>query len=416
MRSRKSQLVKIGIVVTAAICCTSRLSAVESEVTVTESAPDVATEQSSGISLFTRNPLHLTLSLDGGYDTNVGTGGQQGSASAFTDGRGTLVGAFGDERANLTIDSGLEVIYFTDQVSGPNPEVNTHGGISGAYAISQRLGVTAHVSAAYQAEPDFSANIGPDQRVGYFFTTNDDVSASFQWFNPLSTVTSASIMVVKYDDSTIGLEQDRHEETIGQQVRWALARGTLVGEYRFQRVDYDTDIGRNSDSHYALGGIDYPFNERVNVTLRGGATFRFFDDGTERTSPRAEGTLNYLLGRTSALTCNVSYGLEEPDSPLFKSRTTFRGGLQLKYWLTRHLLSTFSGYYSNSDNQTASGVVVNGSSNEETYSVSAGLQYSFTSRWGVHAGFDYSGVSSGTTGGVQDYSRERYTGGVVVNF
>jgi opacity protein-like surface antigen len=57
---------------------------------------------------------------------------------------------------------------------------------------------------------------------------------------------------------------------------------------------------------------------------------------------------------------------------------------------------------------------VTGSSNEESYSASVGLQYAFTSRWSVHVGFDYSGVSSEV--GISDYSRERYTGGVIVNF
>ena len=416
MHVQKCQFVRFGLIVAAVVACTGQLGAAEPDLAAGEPAPDVTSDQSAGISLLTRNPLHLSLSADGGYDTNVGTGGQQGHGSAFTDGRGTLAGTFGTERANATIDSSVDVIYYTDNINGPNPEVNTRGGISGSYSVSRRLLITGRLSAAYQIEPDFSANIGPDQRVGYFFTTDDTLSGSFQWFNSLSTVTSAGVKIVKYDDSTIGFDQDRNEETLGQQVRWALARGTLVGEYRFQIVDYDHDIGRNSESHYTLAGIDYPFNERANVTLRGGATFRYFDDGTERTSPRAEGTLNYLLGRTSMLTGNVSYGLEEPDSPLFQSRTTFRGGLQFKYWVTRHLLSTFAGYYSNSDNQPASGVVVNGSSKEESYSVSAGLQYSFTSRWGVHAGFDYSGINSDAIGGIRDYSRERYTGGVVVNF
>jgi hypothetical protein len=370
-------------------------------------------EQSQGFSLFSRSPLHLSLSVDGGYDTNADTTGQQRQASTFTEGQATLAGTFGTERAHATIDSTVQLIYFTSGIGVQNPEVNTHGGISAFYSISRRLQLAAHLSAAYQVEPDFSANIGPEQRVGYFFTTADNISATFQWFGPISTVTSDSVLLVRYNDSTIGFDQDRVEDTIGEEVRWALARGALVGEYRFQLVDYD-HAPLNSTSHYALGGLDYPFNERLNMTLRGGVTFRFFDNGPERTEPRAEGTLNYLIGRKSTISCNVSYGLEDPDSPLFMSRTTFRGGLQLKYWLTGHLLSTFAGYYTNSHNNSAPGVVVNGSLNEESYSVSLDLQYSFGRRWGIHAGFDYSGT--GSDAALVGYSRERYIAGVVVNF
>jgi Putative beta-barrel porin 2 len=388
--------------------------AAESNLDVGGENGSASTDQAQGTSLFSRNPVHLSLTIDGGYDTNINTTKQQQEASAFTQGEATLAGTVGTERAHATINSALQLIYYTDQISGPNPEVNTRGAINAAYSVSRRLMLGGNFSAAYQVEPDFSANIGPQQRVGYFFTTTDDISASFQWFDPLSTVTSGNIVVVRYDDATIGFDQDRIDGTIGQQVRWGLARGALVGEYRFQIVDYDHNTTRNSTSHYALGGIDYPLNERLNVTLRGGATFRFFDDGTERTAPRAEGTVNYSIGSKSSLSLNGSYGLEQPDDPLFQSRTTFRTGLQFNYWVTAHLLSTFTGYYSNSRNTSAAGATVNGSPNEQSYSVSAGLQYSFTSRWGVHATFDYSGTSGDTA--FQNYSRERYSGGVVVSF
>jgi Putative beta-barrel porin 2 len=415
MSDFRFQIFRFGVLVIVAAAWMPHAWAAESDLDATGQSGDVTTtQQPFGINPFSRNPLHLSLSVDGGYDTNVSTTTQQPQASAFTEGQATLAGKFGTERANVAIDSALQLIYYTNGVSGPNPEVNTHGAITGAYSVSRRLTLTGHFSAAYQVEPDFSANIGPEQRVGYFLTTADDISGSFQWVGPLSTVTSGSIVVVRYDDSTIGFDQDRVDGTIGQQVRWALARGALVGEYRFEIVDYDHDLTRNSTSHNALGGIDYPFNERLNMTLRGGATFRFFDDGSERTAPHAEGTLNYLIGRTSVVSCNVSYGLEQPDTPLFMSRTTFRGGLQYKYWLTAHLLSTFAGYYTNSHNNSTPGVVVNGSSNEESYSASVGLQYALTSRWSVHVGFDYSGVSSEV--GFTDYSRERYTGGIIVNF
>jgi Putative beta-barrel porin 2 len=415
MSGLRFKIFRLGIFVAAAAgVCIAHVWAAEPDLSAAGLGGDIPIEQSQGISLLSRNPLHLNISIVGGYDTNVSTTEQQGKASAFAEGDVTLAGKFGTARANTIIDSGLQLLYYTNGVSGSNPEVNTHGAITEVYSVSSRLTLTGHFSAAYQAEPDFSANIGPEQRVGYFFTTADDISAAFQWFGPLSTVTSGNVVVVRYDDSTIALDQDRIDGTIGEQVKWALARGALVGEYRFEIVDYDHNATRNSTSHYALGGIDYPFNDRLNVTLRGGTTFRFFDDGSERTVPHAEGTLNYLIGRTSAVSCNVSYGLEEPDTPIFMSRTTFRGGLEFKYWLTSHVLSTFTGYYTNSHNNSTTGAVVNGSSNEESYNASVGLQYSFTSRWGVHASFDYSGTSSGAA--IRDYSRERYSGGVVVNF
>jgi opacity protein-like surface antigen len=388
------------------------VGATESNLDIGGESASASTGQGQGISIFTRNPLHLSLAIDGGYDTNVSTTGQQSQGSAFTQGQATATGAFGTERANATIASSVQVIYNSDQISGPNPEINSNGSITASYSVSRRLLITGQLSAAYQDEPNFGANIGPDQRVGYFFTSTDNISASFQWFGPFSTVTNDNVVIVHYDDSTIGFDENRIEETIGEQLRWSLARGALVGEYRFQIVDYDDSL-RNSVSHYVLGGIDYPFNERLNATVRGGATFRFFDDGIQRAEPRAEGTLNYMIGPKSSISCNASYGLEEPDTPIFTSRTTFRAGLQWKYWLTAHVLSSLTGYYTNSRNSTGNAIATV-SPNEESYSLSAGLEYALTSHWAIHASFDYTGDTSDIA--IRNYSRERYSAGLVVNF
>ena len=370
-------------------------------------------EESTGISLFSRTPLHLTLIVDGGYDTNTGTTNQQNQGSAFTQGQAIVGGVFGTERANTTLNSSIQLIYFTESSTGTNPEVNFAGSIAGFYSVSRRLQLTGHLSAAYGVEPDFSANIGPQQRVGYFFTSADDVSAAFQWSDRLSAVTTDNFLVVHYDDSAIGFNQDRIEDTIGEQVRWSISRATLVGEYRFQIVNYNQSM-LSSNSHYVLGGIDYAFNERVTITTRGGATFRFFDDGTERTEPRAEGTLKYSIGRKSSIAGNVSYGLEEPDIANFTSRTTFRAGLQLNYWLTAHILSTLNSYYTDSRNSSSNAATASSSPNEKSYSVTLGLEYALTHRWGVHANFDYSGLKSDIPG--NNYTRERYSAGLVVNF
>jgi hypothetical protein len=53
---------------------------------------DVPMEQSQGVGLFSRNPLHLSISIDGGYDTNGSTTQQQSQASAFTEGQATGAG------------------------------------------------------------------------------------------------------------------------------------------------------------------------------------------------------------------------------------------------------------------------------------------------------------------------------------
>lgn len=363
-------------------------------------------------SLFSRSPFHLILSVESGYDDNVSTS-QQRQGSAFTDGVADLTATFGTERWHLTLTGIGQLTYFTGSNVSTNPETNSHFEITATYAVSKRLALTAHSTLAYQAEPDFSANIGPQQRVGYFFTTDDQISAMFQWFPDISTVTNESIRVVKYDSSIIGQFTNRIEETIGEQLRYSLVDVVLTAEYDLQLVRYDS-ASLDSTSHNLLAGFNYGITRRLKVMASGGVTFRSFEQGGNSTEPRVEANLEYALGRASTLRWSASYGLEQPDNPLFVSRTTFRTGLEVKHWLTRRILGSLSAYYNHDDNQMPATPLVVASSTEDSYSISASLQYSFNRRWGVHVGYDRSEVTSGIAG--FDYSRNHYGGGFNVSF
>jgi hypothetical protein len=376
----------------------------------------VPMEQIPGTSLFSRSPFRLDLAFDGGYDDNVNTNDLNQKGSAFADGQGTLSGKIGTERSNLTLNSMVQLIYFTDNVGiVNNPEINSQFSLDAFHSVSRRLQLRADLRAAYQEEPDFSANIGPNRRVGYFFNTDDSVSASFEWFQDFSTVTTARARWVRYDDAIVGALDNRVEGTIGEQFRYSLRRVVLVGEYRFEIIRYDT-APLDSTSHYLLGGIDYQVNQQMNVTIRGGATLRTYDQGTNKTEPEAEGTLNYQIGRTSALSLNARYGLEEPDATFaFGTRTTFRVGLQLHQWLTAHIQAILASYYTHDDNETLSngpGVAV--SQQVNSYDVSGTLLYALNRRWAVHVNFERSGIDSGLMG--QNYTRDRYSAGFYLSF
>src|SRR5690348_277684 len=268
----------------------------DSTVEVVTQGGTTSTEQKQSWSLFSRFPLHLDLSLDGGYDTNSTTNGQ-GQSSAFAQGRADVLYDYSSGGSALKIALITTLVYFTDVNTDTNPETNTRLDITGERALSRRVFLTGRASLAYQVEPDFSANVGPENRVGYYFTTSDTLSLSYELLPKIFLLTTEGFRLVKYDNAAIGFDQDRFEETIGESVQYRYGlRTAFSADYRFQIIDYD-EAPRDSLSHYLLGGVDYDLNERMKASLRGGVTFRSYHSGLTTTEPRVEGTLTYSMGR-----------------------------------------------------------------------------------------------------------------------
>jgi hypothetical protein len=171
----------------------------------------------------------------------------------------------------------------------------------------------------------------------------------------------------------------------------------------------------NSTTHYALAGLDHTFNPRFSGSIRGGAEFRSYDDGSARTSPYFEGSLTYAVGRRVTLSWNNRYGIEEPAILGAQSRTTFRTGIHGKIDLTSRIGATADVYYVRDDyhslNVAPAPLLA---FSENTFDGGVSLHYSITPLFGLQAGYHYTNISSDN--GFREYSRNRVTGGVSVTF
>src|SRR5262249_13763011 len=154
----------------------------------------------------------------------------------------------------------------------------------------------------YRAEPDFSTDVGPSQRMGNYFRSTDQIAATYQWVDRVATVSSYSFRIIRYEDSFTASFSDREEHTFGQEFRFELnSQTTLLGDYRFMLVNYDS-FPRDSDTHFLLAGVDETFNPRLKAELRAGASFRSFEqEGEDSIDPTVEGSLDYDLARYSTL-------------------------------------------------------------------------------------------------------------------
>jgi putative beta-barrel porin BBP2 len=376
-----------------------------------------------GPSLLSPLPLHLSLKIDEGYDDNVGTRTAGGGGSLFTDGTVTFSYDRNDVRTKVNLICVAGGTYYLLNV--PNPyDVKATLALFLSHNITARLTLAANIYGGYQTQPDFSANVGLNNRAGNYLNTVDKFTATYHWTSRFATVPTFTFQRVQYGSSSVGASQNRSHYTFGEQFRFHLSpRTQLVPEYRYEIVKYDSLAARDSTTHYLLFGVDEDFSSRLKFVVRGGATFRSFNGDGSRTDPNFEGSLDYALAPRSSLSWQTNYGVEEPNSsnsltsvPL--SRTTLRTGLQLRYALSARITANVTGYYHHDENQgTTSLATVHPGFSQDSYDLSLILRYAINRRFAFDLGFQRSQVISGQSSGSlgqsgQPFLRDRYSAGL----
>jgi hypothetical protein len=363
---------------------------------------------------FPRLPVQVTLSTQVGYDSNSDTSSAQ-SGSPFFNESVTLFYSLNTERTQLSLLAGGGYSYFTQQAGGQDYSLSSYITLGLTHNILQRLQVATNVYAAYQTEPDFSSDVGPNGRNGNYLHTNDTLSASYQWSTRLSNVTTYGFRLIKYDDPTVAAFSDRVEQTFGEQLRYNLReRTTLVGSYNFTMINYDS-FPLDSATHALDAGFDQSVTPRLTVTARGGATFRSYSSvDNNQINPHFEGSVNYYGAHRSALSWTISYGVEEADTMTPMSRTTFRTGLLFSYALTSRITSNATLFYHHDEDQSAGFPGSSPAFSQNSIDISLNAFYRINRHFNLQLGFERSNVSAGGT--TPGYSRNRYFSGLTFNF
>lgn len=368
-------------------------------------------------------PFEITAGVDLGYDdhvlsSNATTGGSgQGSLSV----RENLVLTY-DRYSQGTDVHLVGVGSFTEFVSAGTNDKDVSLTLGFTHNFSTRLSFRADLYAAYQTEPNFQSNIGPENVRAPHFDTHDIFSLSYHWLPRLSSVTTYTFERIQYEQTTptttttttntaIGIAQDRFQHTFAEGLHFSLTeRTSLVVEYRYLIVNYDT-APRDSTTHFALVGFDHHLTEHLQINVLGGASFRSFKDDGNSIDPYAEVGITYQ-GSNHSLNWLTTFGVEQPTQTLAMGTTTFRTGLNATYRLTSRLNARAALYYFNSSNQGSSGTTSAGL--QDGLQFTLGLNYTINKHWAVNADYAYSAqFSSGATGG---YSRNNYFAGVTYHY
>jgi len=370
--------------------------------------------EEAGVSLVPSVPLQITAGVDIGYDDNViprGGSGGSGQASLFTRENLNLSYDRLKERTEVHL---LGVGRFSQFLDVGTDDKDGNVTLSLTHNFSTRLSFYANVYAAYQTEPDFSTNVGPENVRADHFQTNDIFSATYHWLPRFTTVTSYTFERIKYAGSSQA-SQDRLQNTLAERLQFSLTRRTnLIGEYRFEIVDYDT-APRDSMTHFALAGFDHHLTQHLIIHALGGESFRSFKSDGDVVDPYFEGWLAYVSSNHS-LKWTTSYGVEEPSATSSAAalvRTTIRTGLNLTYGLTARLNSTAAVYYHHDDNEGGSSGT-NSVGTQDSFDLSLGLRYTITKRFALHVDYSHSSVSA--LGATPAYSRNRYSAGLSLTY
>src|SRR2546430_13328834 len=319
-----------------------------------------STFEQAGLGWLPAIPIQINAGLDGGYDDNVNLS-SSGQGSSFTRENVVLTYARPGERTQIgLIGVGHFSQYF--DVSGLN-ETAGNATLSLTHNFSSRLSFYASIYGTYQNEPNFTSNVGPQNVRSPFFDTVDLFALTYHWLLRFSTVTSYTFERVQYFSSSNGnsqngvqntLAQNRVQNTFSEEFQFSLtSRTVLVGEYRFQAIDYDT-APLNSTTNFVLAGVNHNLTEHLMVHVRGGESFRSLENEGSTASPYFEGSVGYVSSNHS-LNWTTSYGFESPTATGATTTKTWRTGLNLTYDLTSRLSSTTGVYYHLDENQGGTG-------------------------------------------------------------
>ena len=142
--------------------------------------------EGAGIGWLLAIPIQITAGLDMGYDDN---------ATLTPSGKGSL---FAGENVVLTYNRPGEATQFYvlgigrfDQYFNVSRnDVDGNITMSLTHNFSTRLSFYASIFAAYQSQPNFQSNVGPQNVVSDHFYTTDIFSLTYHWFPRLSLITS----------------------------------------------------------------------------------------------------------------------------------------------------------------------------------------------------------------------------------
>jgi hypothetical protein len=357
-------------------------------------------------------PVTVTAVAGGGFDSiGYSSAALEDIESAFLQGTVGVTYAKQSEISPYLIDLTGGVVQYLDDADNQS-NYSARGAFNITYNISPRLTITENFLLTYEVEPNFGfGGSSTNRRNGQYLFGYNNLNISYAWSERFSTVTSHTIDGIKYDNSTIGSQEDRFSHIFSNQFRYALNERTkAVLEYRYRTTMYDRR-GADFSSHFALAGVDRAWSERSTVGVRAGAEF-YTSDRANQTAPYFEATLGHQVAERTTLNGYAAFGYDGAELGNFASRYSYRTGVSAQHQVSERLRFNGGLDYINSQFDGQAGGPEGFS--EHQVNATAGVGYNITDTIAVNANYSYTVIQSGQD--LRDYDRNRVFLGVSSTF
>ncbi|HEY5895573.1 MAG TPA: outer membrane beta-barrel protein [Chthoniobacterales bacterium] len=360
---------------------------------------------------FEGRPWGVSLSLTQGWDDNIYATKNNTQDSFFTS--LSAGGYFGlsNGRTTLRLGGNLGGTYYWDR-PGDSIDPNINATLSLSHSISPKWSLSVIGYVAYESEPNYQSVYGSSHPGQDYVYGSVQAQLSQRWSRRFSTIYGYTIGGVVYTgdaDQGENSGRDRLEQTLSLQLRYLVQPVlTLVAEYRFGITTYNDD-GYTLYNNL-LAGFDYSLSQRLSASLRAGVEFRNNDDGGSDDGgiPFVEASLTYRFAKQSSLTWINRYGYEESNyGSVGDGRRTYRTGLIVNHQISSRIRAQLGGYYTTSDYDGDPGT-------EDTLDLNFNISYGILPYLSLQAGYTFTKVWSDLE--LNEYDRNRIYGGATFSF
>jgi hypothetical protein len=391
---------------------TSRLGIAGEEVITSQAAsttyspaPSVGIDASESPKFYT-----ITASLREGYDDNIFTAKTNKVGSFTTEFSPSFLVDFPMDNSDFSARYTFDSVYYENR-SGNQFDLNHEFVARFNHAFSDRFNLDLREQFRYNNEPSLLDATGTLFRSGAYISNVSSAEFTAQWTPLVSTVTSYSNTLYYYQDPAIAIEQNYMENTVNQDLRFAiLPTYTLVFGGIYDTTSYQY-ITRGFTNYTGNAGVDWQASPSLVFGARLGGTLTDTDSAGSSTSPYASVTANWRLGQRSHLDFSYLHNVVTTDVVVANAQTADRVSTRFSYDITPSITTHLEGIYTHSD--YSSQLIQPGTISEFTedvVAVDAGFAYHFNKNFDFDLGYIFSDVSSQLT--FREYTRNQVSMGV----
>jgi hypothetical protein len=279
------------------------------------------------------------------------------------------------------------------------------------HAFSDRFNLDLRDEGGYHTDPSLLQAIGTVARDGGYYSNIATAEFTAQWTPLFGTVTSYSNNFIKYENQSIGEEQNSDENTFSQDLRfafWPSVTFAVGGIY--DEISY-FDTNRGFSTYTGNTGLDWQVLPSLSVGFRVGGSVTETDSGPTSESPYASANLNWQLGERSRLILSYVHTVTPTDVVFAQGEESDRVTANFIYNITEKITANLQGIYTYAD--YTSELLTGGTGDEFTENViglDVGLTYHYNQYVDFEGGYILGDVSSQDNG--RDYTQNQYYVGI----